>query len=111
MFIQPSMLSLPHEIIIENEAGQTFDEAGSIIDRLTDRFRARAFVDAASSGREGNVIPNGKAENTYSFLVLTPSDERIRETSKIRFKEKALHVEWISDNGALMSVYCVEVIR
>lgn len=114
MLINTPMIAYPHSATVENRTGETFDESGAIVEEVKDRFSIRCFVDTPNSGRESNIIPNGKAENTYSFLVITPFHEKISETSVIVFNGRRLHIAWIANAASadsLLSLYCTEVIR
>lgn len=114
MIIKTPMMSFPHQFDVSNKSNPIYDESGAIIGITEIKFRARGFVDAATSGREAPIVPNGKGQNTYTFTVLTPYDPRISETSTLLFEDRALEIAWITDDGGSktnMLLYCSEVKR
>lgn len=111
--LTPSMHTFPHVVTVENPGSVLYDEAGGIIEGEPTSFDWPAFVDPAGGGERG-VIPNGAAENTYSFSVFMPYTDTIHEQSTLIFEGRPLEIAFIADQGSARSVmiaYCTEVRR
>lgn len=109
----PALMSWPHTVSIRPPDVTVFDESGAAISQEAEPFTWPAYVDPAGGGERG-VIPNGAAENTYSFSVFMPYTDRITEAAVLEYEGRPLHIAYIQDQGnakSVMVAYCTEVRR